>query len=431
MPDSSNRPGPPDEPRGLPHATVFERLDKRGDTQAPLKTGLNVYKILTLDAHWVGRLRYDAFASRVTLDGRGLVDEDESKLANWIAANYGLALPTPTVAEQARLVASENTFHPVRDWLLALPEWDGVERLEHVLHEWFGAEATPLNGRLGACFVLSMVARAMRPGCKVDTVLILVGAQGKLKSTTLRALCHDASWFGDTELDLHSKDRFEQVQGKWLYEIAEYDKLSKGDVARVKAMFSSCKDNWRRPYGRNTVEVPRQVCFCGSTNEDEILSDPSGHRRSWVVRVGEASPLRPDLLAAQREQLFAEALSRFLVGTEWWLDEETERVREKAAVEFQVSHPWEAKLGPWLSGGRNGFTMQSVLAEAVSLPASEQTKSAQMEAGTILRRWGYFSKRGPRDATRDADYGDDGDKGPQRPQLWWLPGLEKSPRRGA
>jgi putative DNA primase/helicase len=43
---------------------------------------------------------------------------------------------------------------------------------------------------------LSAVARVRKPGCKVDTIVILEGPQGTLKSTLLSTLA--APWFADT-----------------------------------------------------------------------------------------------------------------------------------------------------------------------------------------------------------------------------------------
>jgi hypothetical protein len=57
---------------------------------------------------------------------------------------------------------------------------------------------------VGSKWLISAVARAMRPGEKVDTVLILEGLQGLGKSSAFRAL--GVNWFSDTAIDISNKD---------------------------------------------------------------------------------------------------------------------------------------------------------------------------------------------------------------------------------
>ncbi len=101
------------------------------------------------------------------------------------------------------------------------------------------------------------------PGCKVDTVPILEGRQGLLKSTVLRTLASDA-WFTDHMPDLHSKDAQLQIIGTWIVEFAELGQFGRADANRAKIFISTQEDRFRRPYGR-VVETHLRQCVLAVT----------------------------------------------------------------------------------------------------------------------------------------------------------------------
>lgn len=374
------------------HPEAWEALQLARDGR-PRPTGANVHAALRLDPAWAGKVRWNEFRCSVEVDGELLADTTETEIANALAERYGLDVRTPAVDEQIRLIADRARFHPVRAYLDSLPEWDGRERLRPLLPGALGAQDTELNHRLGVCFAVSAVARIWEPGCKVDTCLILCGAQGALKSTSIRALLPDARWYADTPLEIGNKDRFEQIQGKWLYELAEIDKFRGADWARVKALFSSSTDLWRRPFGRNATEVPRQALFVGTTNADEFLDDPTGARRFWPVRVGETGALRPDLIAVERDQLWAEALMMYRKGEPWHLSGEHAAAAAAAARQFEVTDAWDALIAGWLGPARDGVTAADVLQGALEIRPAAWTKADQMRVAASLRRLGWERRR--------------------------------------
>ena len=89
--------------------------------------------------------------------------------------HLGLKKLSKDVAHQAVDVrAHERCFHPVRDYLDGL-QWDGTARLNGLFQTYFGAEGTDYVKAIGPMFLISMVARVIKPGCKVDYMLILRG----------------------------------------------------------------------------------------------------------------------------------------------------------------------------------------------------------------------------------------------------------------
>jgi hypothetical protein len=85
------------------------------------------------------------------------------------------------------LVASTTIISPVRHFLEGLA-WDGFPRVQNWLSRYCGAERSDLTAKVGTAWLVSAVARVLKPGCKADCALVLEGKQGAGKSSILRAL---------------------------------------------------------------------------------------------------------------------------------------------------------------------------------------------------------------------------------------------------
>ena len=96
-------------------------------------------------------------------------------------------------------------------------------------------------------------------------LLVLVGAQGAKKSTSLETLVGE-QWFGSTKLDLANKDSFLQLRGKWLYEIGEMEGIKRADANVSKQWLSNRVDTYRAPYARRAEDHPRQTVMAFSSS---------------------------------------------------------------------------------------------------------------------------------------------------------------------
>jgi len=175
---------------------------------------------------------------------------------------------------------------------------------------------------------------------------VLEGPQGARKSTALKILAGE-DWFTDELPDLGSKDAAMHMQGVWIIEIAELDAIGKAEVSRIKAFLTRTTDRFRPPYGRYTIEVPRQCVFAGTVNPDTYLRDETGNRRFWPVRCG---TIDIDALARDRDQLWAEAVARFRGGAIWWLDTPALVAAAKAEQDKRYqTDAWDQLIEHWLS----------------------------------------------------------------------------------
>lgn len=304
-------------------------------------------------------------------------------------AKSGLKFSRQDVSDAVLQIASENPFHPVRSYLEGL-RWDGKPRLDtsHLVH--LNAKPERLTPVMMRRWYISAVARAMRPGCKVDTVLILVGPQGHRKSSFFRVLASD-EWFADSAMVIGDKDSYLNLHSAWIYEWAELESMQRArDQGAVKAFISSPADRVRLPYGRTTKLYPRSCVIVGTTNEDNFLSDPTGSRRIWPVEVPDK--LNLDHVERDRDQLWAEAVYAFRQNEPWYLTEDDDEsdlteVHEK----FADVDAWETVIARFLKGleDPSEVTVATIMERCLQLPVGAWKKSEQMKVAGILRRLGY------------------------------------------
>lgn len=94
---------------------------------------------------------------------------------------YGL-YSEKRVSAAIRIVANENHYHPIRDYLNEL-KWDGTARISRALHRFLGAAEDELTTEALKIFLLGAIKRVFHPGCKFEMMLCLVGGQGAGKSS--------------------------------------------------------------------------------------------------------------------------------------------------------------------------------------------------------------------------------------------------------
>lgn len=361
----------------------------------------NLATIFRSDPVYAGRLRFDEMRDAVTLDDVPVVDVSRVRIREDLERRLRLVVADDLLWDALLLVARERSFHPVRSYLEALA-WDGTPRLDRVLEEILGRmsdhEMTPEQAEeldLHRCMVrawfISAVARGLKPGEKVDTVLVLVGLQGLLKSTFFAVLTNP--WFSDTAIDLESKDAYLQIARYWCIEWAEVEHVtSKRQAGAIKAFVSKRFDAYRPPYARSMIEVPRGCVFVGSTNETQFLEDDTGSRRFFCVRVGGHVDVAK--LSEWRDQLWAEAVHHYRGGEQWWLDAQTDRTREMHAEMHAVEDPWASSVLRWIAKqARTDHTSEEVLSDALGVSKKDQNKAAAMRIAKILRAHGWMRRK--------------------------------------
>jgi predicted P-loop ATPase len=325
----------------------------------PLSNLKNAALALRRDAAFQGLFAYDEM-SRVTMLMRAIgpntqqrafvprpvTDADVGKVQEALQKMALDRLSRETAHHAVDLVAHERRFHPVRAYFNGLV-WDGKPRLDGWLTDYIGAEPTNYTAKIGAMFLISMVARIFDPGCKADHMLIIEGPQGQMKSTACSIL--GDKWFSDSLPEISAgKDVSMHLRGKWLIEIGELHAISRAEATLLKSFVSRRVEQYRPSYGRLEVHEPRQCVFIGTTNRDTYLKDETGGRRFWPVKAG---AIKIEAIARDRNQLFAEALKRYRDGEQWWPDRDFEReqIMPQQAERYE-SDAWEETIAAYLKG---------------------------------------------------------------------------------
>jgi putative DNA primase/helicase len=345
----------------------------------------------------------------------GVWDEvDDLLMGEWLTREHWLpSMPRGTLEEAVRMVAYRHRYHPVRQEFEALRgTWDGEKRLGTWIRrccldedEW--DDADPLHqylARVGTWLLMGMCARVMTPGCKFDYMVIFEGGQGVGKSTLTRVL--GGEYHADTGLQLGDKDSYQNLQGVHVYEFSELDAMSKIEISKTKAFVASCVDRFRASFDRRPKNYPRQVVFVGTVNEDHYLTDSTGNRRFWPVRV--TRQVDNIWLRENRQQMLAEAMTYLDAGERFHPTPREERElfkpqQEKRLVENAIEsaiarylYDENQRLSPTGENGTlvNEVTLVGLLSKiGIGLEKLGPGRFHEKQAAAALRRLGWQEAR--------------------------------------
>ena len=237
-------------------------------------------------------------------------------------------------------VADDRHFHPVRDYLDSLPEWDGVKRVEDLFIRYLKADDSEYVRTVTRKTFAAAVARIYVPGIKFDSVTVLDGMQGVGKSSIVKDLVTPEYYSETLSLtDMNDKSGAEKLMGNWVIEIGELAGMKKADIEKVKAFLSTSDDKYRPSYGKVVESHPRQCIIIATVNgERGYLRDITGNRRFWIIKVHQKKQkLDWNFDEAFRAQFWAEAKEIWKSGEKLYLEgnvmEEAEQA-QKSAMEM-------------------------------------------------------------------------------------------------
>lgn len=273
----------------IPRESLISQLDKndRGDVK---NTRNNCAMIFRHDEVLYGKIKFNALTQRIDIVGdvpwvrspeaTTVTNSDLRGVRLYVENNYGITIEK-YIDEGLALVADENQYHPIRDYLNDLPPWDGTERVRYALHKFLGADVSDYSYELLKVFMLGAVSRVFKPGIKFDYILCLVGSQGVGKSTFFRYLAVKDDWFSDDLKNIESDGVYQKLQGHWIIEMSEMmGAINARTNEAIKSFLSRQKETFRTPYDKLPEDRPRQCVFGGTTNKLQFLpADKTGNRR--------------------------------------------------------------------------------------------------------------------------------------------------------
>lgn len=211
-------------------------------------------------------------------------DKDDSRTRFYIEQKYHIH-SREKLDDALRILFAEREYHPIKQIIEAV-EWDGVPRIQTLFIKWLKCEDTPYIREVTRLVFAGGIHRLYNPGCKFDDVAVLIGTkQGEGKSTFARWLAMRDEFFTEVT-EIEGQKGIEAIEGAWICEIAELLAVTKTkEVEAVKSYITKLVDRYRRPFDRRTTDHKRQCVFIGTTNKEQFLTDKTGNRRWYPVKV--------------------------------------------------------------------------------------------------------------------------------------------------
>lgn len=359
------------------------------------------FNLLTLTVEVVGEpLKSDEDVARPDkAKVEPLTDAYVTRICVWLSRHCGLGYAEQTIFNQLTAIAQDNPHDPVRDMLGTL-KWDGKVRLATVLEDYFGVESSQWGRIAGRRWLIGAVARAMDPGCQMDTMLVFEGEEGKRKTTAMKALAGGAWACGALMHRIEDEQALHMIHSRWLVEFGELRAMRQAEKQHVKLFVSNPVDNFRPKYGRVSIGYPRRCVFFGTTNEADYLDDPTGARRFWPVAVTTAADMRA--IERDREQIWAEAVECYRRWEtehqayedhpdQWWLTPEEEKLARAEADKRAPSDAVSEVLDHWVARQKperreDGFTVRELLIDCFQHEPNAITRANETRLGIGLKR---------------------------------------------
>lgn len=293
----------------------IKQLETEGKSATIRSTINNVVLILRHDQNLMDRFAYNEFEKREivtqplpwdkpgTKFPRPVEDSDDASLRWYLERVYDISAVGKTL-DAITVVLKENSTHPLKQYLDAV-EWDGVERVESLFIDLFGADDSEYTRAVTRKWMCAAVARVYVPGIKFDYMIVLVGDEGTGKSSSIDKL--GGEWYNGNLPPIGTKEALEAIAGSWLVEAGELEGMNRAEVTTTKHFISTRIDQYRVAYGKRKAVFPRTCVFVGTTNEAAFLKSVTGNRKFWVI----------NFLGKRGEYWWAEYLSELVVAQIW------------------------------------------------------------------------------------------------------------------
>lgn len=199
------------------------------------------------------------------------------------------------------------TYNPIKEYLQSL-NWDGKDYLTPLCQS--------INSNTGDFYYRKILLQSWLLGI-IESIfdeqpnvlqLILAGKQNTGKSVFFKKLLPKPlqSYLGLSQLDKGKDDELLMCQ-KLLILDDEYSGKSKMDAKLIKRLLSAPSFDLREPYGKKNITLKRIATLGATSNETELLNDPTGNRRNLIFEV--IGKFNYELYnQINKEQLFAQLM---------------------------------------------------------------------------------------------------------------------------
>ena len=269
---------------------------------------------------------------------------------------FTVYLSTLQSVESVRSVCHNNNSVGGRDYIHELAQTVRVKGGEQEQMLWY---------RYLKKWLVGMVASWLSDDVVNNVILVLIGEQGAYKTTWFNYLLPPPLkqyFYTKTNANRMSKDDILTLAQYALVCCEELDTMRPAELNQLKAAVTMPSIDERAAYAHYHEHRKHIASFCGTGNNAQFLSDPTGNRR-WLPFEVE-SIVSPRDRPFHYEGIYSQALALYKSGFQYWFTKEeiqelnchnkqfeTPRL-EHELVDLYFRKPTDSELGEFISVAR-------------------------------------------------------------------------------
>ena len=352
-----------------PHGKQGGGGDNRGDSKTATVEEIKSF----LDGHI--SLRFNEITSRVEYE----IPADNTDAHRFMPVNDRIVnslwsqmstITRVNIQDMYRVIESDYVpvFNPFKEYLnnLSKPgEQDYIRELAQTVRVKGGEQEQKLWHLYLKKWLVGMVASWISEDVVNNVILVLIGEQGAYKTTWFNYLLPPPLkqyFYTKTNANRMSKDDILTLAQYALVCCEELDTMRPAELNQLKAAVTMPSIDERAAYAHYHEHRKHIASFCGTGNNTQFLSDPTGNRR-WLPFEVE-SILSPREHPFHYEGIYAQALSLYTSGFQYWFTKEEIQELNRHNKQFETPHlehelvdlyfrrPIDSELGEFISVAR-------------------------------------------------------------------------------
>ena len=226
--------------------------------------------------------------------------------------------------------------------------------------------------------------------------------QGNGKSTLARKLSLKTNSFGDSSIDLQSKESVRRAYESWIYEYPELSSMfRKADVNALKTFITANSQNFRLPYDKFFTKYPTRTSIIGTTNDEEIFIDDTGSRRFVVIHANWDRRAWTDINRINWDQVWLQARAEYLDGHAIMMNAEEQSINEAENSKYSYTSAACYKLMAYVEDREylSDETCTLKLTEIINALADQRVDAHTKMIFSTMNRLGFETIKTPTSCT--------------------------------
>ena len=359
-----------------PHGKQGGGSDSRGDSKTATVEEIKSF----LDGHI--SLRFNEITSRVEYelpedktDARRIADAHRfipvnDRIVNSLWSQMS-TITRVNIQDMYRVIESDYVpvFNPFKEYLNHLNkpgDQDYIHELAQTVRVKGGEQEQMLWHLYLKKWLVGMVASWISDDVVNNVILVLIGEQGAYKTTWFNYLLPPPLkqyFYTKTNANRMSKDDILTLAQYALVCCEELDTMRPAELNQLKAAVTMPSIDERAAYAHYHEHRKHIASFCGTGNNTQFLSDPTGNRR-WL-------PFEVESIVSPRdhpfhyEGIYSQALALYESGFQYWFTKEEIQELNRHNRQFETPHLERELVSLYFrvpKEGENGMFMTSARA---------------------------------------------------------------------